>query len=82
MPRQMTDEHQTKQMGAALEILTQYEREGDEFLSRIVTGDESWVHYWTPETKQASMVWKKTEEEALRKFKTVPSAGKLMLTLF
>ncbi|UYV62003.1 hypothetical protein LAZ67_1007460 [Cordylochernes scorpioides] len=34
---------------------------------RIVTGDESWVHHSTQETKRQSMVWKKPEESAPKK---------------
>lgn len=52
------------------------------FLKRIVTVDESWVHFWATEMKEHSKVWKKPEEEPPRKFKTQPSAGKLMLILF
>ena len=28
-------------------------REGDEFQDSVVTGDETWVFHYTPETKQA-----------------------------
>ncbi len=35
----------------ALHFLTQYELERDWFLHRMVTGDEIWVHYWTPISK-------------------------------
>jgi hypothetical protein len=27
-------------------------------LARVVTGDESWVHHYQPETKHASVQWK------------------------
>lgn len=32
-------------MSSALDILTRYEEEGDEFLAQIVIGDEKWVSY-------------------------------------
>jgi len=28
------------------------------FLKRIVTGDETWIHHYDPESKQQSMQWK------------------------
>jgi histone-lysine N-methyltransferase SETMAR len=31
----------------------------DEILRRIVTGDETWVHHYDPESKQESMHWHK-----------------------
>jgi len=51
------------------------------FLGRIVTGDETWVHYHQPETKKASKEWRHTSSPKLKKFRTQPSAGKVMLTV-
>lgn len=82
VPRELSEEHQKTRMATSLEILQRYENDGEAFLERIVTGDESWVHYWTPETKSQSMVWKTADEAAPRKFKAVPSAGKVMVTAF
>jgi hypothetical protein len=45
-------------MGLSLKHLSQYADEGEDMLHRIVTGDESWVHHYQPETKRASMEWK------------------------
>ena len=44
-------------------------------------GDETWVHYHQPETKKASKDWCHTSTK-LKKFRTQPSMGKVMLTLF
>jgi len=44
-------------------------------LSRIITGDESWVHHYEPETKRASMQWKHPTSPAHKKFKVTPMAG-------
>ncbi len=82
VPRLLTNAHREARMSAALELLSRYHEEGEDFLSRIVTGDESWVHYWTPETKEASKVWKRKDEEAPHKAKQIPSAGKVMATVF
>jgi len=38
-------------MGSALTFLRRYWEEGDEFLDRIVTGDETWVQFMNAETK-------------------------------
>ena len=52
------------------------------FLSRIVTGDEMWVHHYEPESKRQSMEWKHLGSPVKKKFKTQPSTGKVMLTVF
>jgi histone-lysine N-methyltransferase SETMAR len=69
-------------MGLSLKHLSQYADEGEDMLHRIVTGDESWVHHYQPETKRASMEWKHPSSPATKKFKVTPSAGKIMLTVF
>ena len=51
-------------------------------LERIVTGDETWVHCYQLETTQASRQWKHKESPILTKFKVVPSASKVMSTVF
>ncbi|XP_039285350.1 uncharacterized protein LOC120351580 [Nilaparvata lugens] len=59
-----------------------FTEEGETFLSRIVTCDETWVHHYTPESKQASMEWRKKGEAAPVKAKTRLSAGKVLSTIF
>ncbi|UYV61536.1 hypothetical protein LAZ67_1005210 [Cordylochernes scorpioides] len=67
---------------AARASLEMHRRNGDQLFSRIVTGDESWVHHSTPETKRQSMVWKKPEESTPKKGKVSISAGKVMAIVF
>ena len=52
-------------------------RSKDDFLLRLVTVDETWVHYYEPENKAQSRQW-----VGPKKFKTQPSAGKVMATVF
>jgi len=47
-----------------------------------VTVDETWIHWYTPETKEQSKQWTSPGEPAQKKAKTVPSAGKVMATVF
>jgi hypothetical protein len=51
VPRLLTPEHTEGCSVAVTELLQKYEREGAEFLDSIVTFDETWVHYFTPESK-------------------------------
>jgi len=47
-------EQQAMQMMTSLDNLQRYKTEGEAMLERIVTGDETWVYHYQPETKQAS----------------------------
>jgi len=82
VPCQLTPQHKSQRMGLSLQHLQCYLDEGDDMLSRIVTGDESWVHHYEPKTKRASMQWKHPTSPSHKKFKVTPSARKVMLTAF
>ncbi|UYV74835.1 hypothetical protein LAZ67_12001208 [Cordylochernes scorpioides] len=77
VPRLLLENHKQQRMEAARAFLEMHQRDGDQLFSRIVTGDESWVHHSTPETKRQSMVWKKPEESAPKKGEGDRAAQKL-----
>lgn len=54
MPKVLTNVDKEKRMGAALTFLTHYYQDGDNFLNRIVTEDETWFSSKTPERKRQS----------------------------
>jgi hypothetical protein len=56
--RLLTPEHRDRRLVAVTQLLQRYKREGAEFLDSIVTCDETWVHYFTTESKRASKQWK------------------------
>jgi hypothetical protein len=69
-------------MGLSLQHLLQYADEGEDVLNRAVTGGESWVHHYQPKTKGASMQWEHPSSPSTKKSTVMPSAGKVMLTMF
>ena len=64
------------------ELLERFETEGEDFLKKIITGDETWVHHYDPENKRQSMEYRHKESLQPKKFKTQTSAGNVMLTVF
>lgn len=82
VPKQLTESHKETRMVLCLNHLERYHREGEEFLQGIVTGDETWVHYSTPESKRDSMTWKHVTSPPPKKFKLTASTKKLMATIF
>jgi len=80
--RHLTEEHKRNCQHICSSLLERYGHEGDNFLNHIITGDETWVHHYEPETKWQSMQWKHTSSPSYKKFKSQPSAGKLLLTVF
>jgi len=55
----------------------------NEFLSGIITCDETWVHHYTPESKRSSMQRKHVSSPSPKKFKVQPSTtGNVMACVF
>jgi hypothetical protein len=52
------------------------------FMSRVITGDESWVYGYDPETKQQSSQWKSPGSPRPKKARQSRSATKSMLVFF
>ena len=81
VPKELTVVHKRQRV----EVVTQFARRYEEdpsFLERIVTGDETWVHHYDPESKRQSMEWRHSSFPTQKKFKRQPSAKKVTLTLF
>lgn len=81
VPKLLTDSQKEDRVRICELLLQQY-RDTPDLLPAIVTGDESWLHYYAPETKAQSSAYKKRGEAAPVKAKTTPSAGKRMATVF
>lgn len=54
----------------------------DDFFDRLITQDETWVHYYDPESKAQSNLWKHHGSPPPTKARVQPSASKIMLTVF
>jgi len=57
VPRILTTDQKQLRVNVCTE-LRQLASDDETFLSRVITGDESWVYGYNPETKQQSSQWK------------------------
>ena len=57
VPRQLTEAYKQSRLEACSKLL-EYCHSEKTFLLQIVTGDETWVHQFEPESKRASMEWR------------------------
>ena len=67
---------------ACEELLARYEEEGNDFLSRVITGDESWFYYYQPESKQSSKQWKRADSPPPTKLKQEKPERKVLYSFF
>ena len=81
VPKSLCDEQMATSASVCSALLKRF-RSKDDFLLRLVTVDEAWVHYFEPENKAQSRQWVGPKSPRPKKFKTQPSAGKVMATVF
>ena len=62
--------------------LFRHSKNGDAFLERIMTGDESWVHHCDPLPKIQSMEWHHELLQCKKKFKVQNSVVKVVAKVF
>jgi hypothetical protein len=57
-------------------------KDGDVFLSRIITGDETWAHHYDPMKKIRSMEWRRQSPPRKKKLTAETFPGKVMAIVF
>ena len=82
VPKSLSDEQMATRASVYSALLKPFRSKEDDFLSRLVTVDETWVHYYEPENKAQSRQSIGPGSLRPKKFKTQPSAGKVMAAVF
>ena len=80
VPKSLSDEQMATRASVCSALLKCF-RSKDDFLLRLVTVDVTWVHNYEPENKAPSRQWVGPGSPRPKKFKTQPSAGKVMATV-
>lgn len=77
-----TDDSKTLCLMASGECFWKFRRGRDEFLSKIVTADETWVFHDESGWKRQSLELKHVTSPVRREFQARKTEGKLMITVF
>ena len=80
-PRLLTENEKERRVVESREFLPKNQRDPT-FLDRIITVDETWLHYYDPEDKRQSFVWKTAQSPPPKKAKVTKSMGKNMFIVF
>ena len=81
LQKSLSDEQKATRVSVCSALLKRL-RSKDDFLLRLVTVDESWVHYYEPESKAKSRQWVGPGSPRSKQFKTQRSTGQVMATVF
>ncbi|KAG5320106.1 SETMR methyltransferase, partial [Acromyrmex heyeri] len=77
VPRLLTVDHKRDRVMISKQCLEMFQHNPNEFLRRFITVDKTWIHYFTPETKEQSKQSTSPSEPAPKKAKTVKWAEKV-----
>jgi len=64
------------------QLVESFRRDPNDFPSRLVTMDKTWLYHYDPETKQQSMEWRHSGSPRPKKFRVQKSAGKVLALIF
>ena len=81
VPRLMTSNQQAHRVEVSQDLLDHSEND-KEFLSKIITGDETWVYGYDVETKVQSSQWTSKTSPRPKKARQVRSKINVLLTVF
>ena len=61
VPHFLTDEQKQSQVRLALHVIEKYDKCDPRHLEEIVTGDETWIYHFQPDSKAKNKVWVSSE---------------------
>ena len=82
VPRLLVPEQKTVRVQICTELQQRLSDEGDLFLNKVITCDETWFHFFEPKSKQQSSMWKHTWSPSTVKAHLSKSVGKVMSIMF
>jgi histone-lysine N-methyltransferase SETMAR len=82
VPRLHTADKKRTCMKISEQCLEHFNKNKTDFVHQFITMDGTWIHHYTPESKQQSKQWTEAGCSALKKTSSVPSAGKVMALVF
>ena len=81
VPKSLSDEQMAIREPVCSALLKRFWSK-DNFLLRLVTVDETWVHYYEPENKAQSRQWVRPVSPRPKNFTIQPPAGKVIAAVF
>ena len=81
VPKLLSDDQKERRVLVCKDILERLETEPN-LLGKVITGDESWIFEYDPETKRQSLQWKSAGSPRPKKAKMSKSKMKLMFIAF
>jgi histone-lysine N-methyltransferase SETMAR len=82
VPHYLTEEEKQARVVFCKDMKKTFEKGKSNLISKILTGDETWVYCYDPKRKEQSKVWIAKDEPRPVKVKRERSVGKIMVAVF
>jgi len=82
VPKYLNADQNPQRCRSSEQLSEFFRRDPNNFLSRLVTMDETWLYHYDPETKQQSVEWRHSGSSCPKKFRGQKSAGKIIASIF
>jgi len=82
VPKCLNADQKRQRCQSSEQLLEFFRRDPNDFLSRSVTMDKTWLYHYDPETKKQSMEWRHRGSPCPKKFRVQKSAGKDLASIF
>jgi histone-lysine N-methyltransferase SETMAR len=82
VPRLLTADQKRTCMKISEQCLERFNKNKTDFMHQFIIMDETWIHHYTPESKQHSKWWTEAGCSVLKKTRSVPSAVKVAASVF
>jgi len=82
VPKCLNADQKRQRCQSSEQNLDFFRRDPNDFLSRLVTMDETWLYHYDPETKQQSMEWRHSGSPHPKKFPVQNSAVIVLASIF
>ena len=82
VPHMLRPEHKAQRIECATNLLNRLDTDREDFYARIVTGDETWIFQYDPESKIQSKEWLPRGTPGPKKFRAARSVAKVLATVF
>ncbi len=82
MPHVLTPGQKDERVETAAYLLRRFKRMGKSAMLKIVTGDETRVHYFEPRRKEQNKVWVPKGDHSLQVAKREQTKDKVMYAIF
>jgi len=81
-PKCLNADQKRQRCRSSEQLLEFFRRDPNDFLSRLVTKDETWLYHYDPETKQQSVEWRLSGSPHPKTFRVQKSVGKVLDSIF